>query len=88
MEKIKPFIKCVDYWPCHIPPEKLAAYKQLIEEGQIRKHHVIVNQQTRSTTVEYYSTIPHEWILEELAKRARPDGAVPEAWKERQVRSL
>ena len=70
MEKIKPFIKCVDYWPCHIPPEKLAAYKQLIEEGQIRKHHVIVNQTAGSTTVEYYATIPHEWIREELKKRS------------------
>ena len=69
MTQIKPFIKCIDYWPEHIPPEKLAAYKQLIEEGQIRKHHVIVNRQTGSTTVEYYSTIPHEWILQEMARR-------------------
>ena len=38
MTQVKPFIPCVDYWPEHIPPEKLAVYKQLIEEGQIRKH--------------------------------------------------
>ena len=69
MTEIKPFIRCIDFWPMQIPPEKLAAYKQLIEEGQIRKHHVIFNSQTGSTTVEYYSTIPHEWIREELAKR-------------------
>ena len=75
MTEVKPFIKCVDYWPCHIPPEKLAAYKQLIEEGQIRKHNVIVNQTAGSTTVEYYATIPHEWILEELAKRAARRGS-------------
>lgn len=73
MTEIKPFIKCVDFWPSGIPPEKLAAYKQLIEEGQIRKHHVIVNQRAGSTTVEYYSTIPHEWILEELKKRSLND---------------
>ena len=79
MTQIKPFIKCIDFWPVQIPPEKLAAYKQLIEEGQIRKHHVIVNQCTGSTTVEYYSTIPQKWIREELAKRARPDGVAPEA---------
>lgn len=82
MEKVKPFIKCIDYWPGHIPPEKLAAYKQMIEEGQIQKHHVIVNRNTGSTTVEYYSTIPAEWVREELKKKsnhARPDGAVPEA---------
>ena len=70
MTKVKPFIKCIDFWPVQIPPEKLNAYKQLIEEGQIRKHHVIVNRQTGSTTVEYYSTIPHEWIREELKRRS------------------
>ena len=69
MTKVKPFIKCVDFWPVEIPPEKLAAYKQLIAEGQILKHHVLYNRWTGSTTVEYYSTVPHEWILEELKKR-------------------
>ena len=69
MTQIKPFIKCIDFWPGHIPPEKLNAYKQLIAEGQIRNHHVIVNKKTGSMTVEYYSTIPHEWVREELKKR-------------------
>lgn len=66
MTTVIPFIKCVDYWPEHIPPEKMAAYKQLIEEGQIRKHHVIYNREAGSTTVEYYAIAPHEWILEEM----------------------
>ena len=70
MTQVKPFIKCVDYWPIQIPPEKLEAYKQLIEEKQIRKHHVIYNQQTGSTTVEYYAIMPHEWVREELRKRS------------------
>ena len=69
MTKIKPFIKCVDYWPEHIPPEKLAAYKQLIAEGQIMKHHVLVNRRTHATTIEYYAIAPHEWILQEMARR-------------------
>jgi hypothetical protein len=69
MTQIKPFIKCIDYWPEKIPPEKLAIYQQLIEEGQIRKHHVIYNRRVGSTTIEYYSTIPHEWILEEMKRR-------------------
>lgn len=67
--EVKPFIKCVDFWPVQIPPEKLAAYKSLIEEGQIRKHHVIYNRRTGSTTVEYYAIMPHEWVREELMKR-------------------
>jgi len=69
MTQVKPFIKCVDYWPGHIPPEKLAIYKQLIEEGQIRKHHVLYNRQIGSTVVEYYSIAPHEWIREEMKRR-------------------
>lgn len=68
MTEVKPFIKCVDFWPEEIPPEKLAAYKQMIKEGQILKHSVVYNRQTGSTTVEYSSTVPHEWILEELAR--------------------
>ena len=70
MTQMHPFIKCVDFWPVQIPPEKLDAYKQLIDEGQIRKHHVIYNRRTGSTTVEYYSTVPHEWVREELKRRA------------------
>lgn len=70
MTKVKPFIKCIDYWPGHIPQNKLEAYKQLIEEKQIQKHHVIMNRNSGSTTVEYYSTVPHEWILDELRKRS------------------
>ena len=69
MTEVKPFIKCVDFWPERIPPGKLAAYKALIEEGQIRKHHVIYNRRTGSTTVEYYAIAPHEWVREELKRR-------------------
>ena len=69
MTEVKPFIRCIDYWPNHILPEELTAYKQLIDEGQIMKHEVIYNRQSGSTTVEYYSTVPHEWILDELKKR-------------------
>lgn len=75
MEKIKPFVRCVDYWPDHIPPEKLEAYQRLIAEEQIQKHHVIYNRLTGSTTVEYYSIMPHEWILEELRKAASEPAA-------------
>jgi hypothetical protein len=69
MTEVKPFIKCVDFWPDGIPDRKLTIYKQLIAEGQIMKHHVLVNKRTNATTVEYYSTIPHEWIRQEMAKR-------------------
>ena len=69
MSEIKPFIKCVDFWPDGIPDRKLQIYKEFIAEGKIRKHHVIVNQRTHATTVEYYAIAPHEWILQEMARR-------------------
>ena len=69
MTEVKPFIKCVDFWPDGIPERKLQIYKQFIAEGQIREHHVLVNKRTHATTVEYYSIAPHEWILEEMRKR-------------------
>ncbi len=70
MSDVKPFIKCVDFWPVKIPTNKLEAYKSMIDEGQIRNHHVIYNRSTGSTTVEYYANMPHEWVREELAKRS------------------
>lgn len=61
---------CKDTWKRHILPEKLKAYKLLIQAGKISDYHVVYNHKAGTTTVEYYSTIPHEWILEELKKAA------------------
>ena len=69
MTEVKPFIKCIDFWPDGIPERKRQIYKEMIAEGQIMNHHVLVNQRTHAVTVEYYSTIPHEWIRQEMAKR-------------------
>lgn len=71
MTEVKPFIPCVDYWPVKIPPPHLAAYKVMIDSGQILKPQVIYNRNTGSTTVEYQATVPHEWILEEMGKFVR-----------------
>ena len=69
MTEVKPFIKCVDFWPGKIPPEKINVYKEMVREEQIRKPTVVVNESTGSTTVEYYAIVPHEWILEQMAGR-------------------
>lgn len=71
MVRVKPFIKCVDFWADKIPPEKLAVYKQLIAEGQITKPHVVFNRTSGSTCVEYHSIAPHEWIREEMKRRLK-----------------
>ena len=51
--EVKPFIKCIDFWPDGIPERKVQIYKDMIAEGQIRNHHVIVNRRTNATTVEF-----------------------------------
>ena len=67
---IKPFIKCVDFWPERLTKQQLAVYKKMMETGQIRTQHVVYNRSTGSTTVEYYSTVPHEWIRKEMKELA------------------
>lgn len=59
-----------DVWKRHIPDNKLDAYKSMIDDGHIQNHRVIYDRSAGSTTVEYYSIAPHEWILEELKKRS------------------
>lgn len=70
MEAVKPLIRCTDYWPGEIPPNKLAAYKRLIEAGLITRQHVLYNRTTGSVTVEYLAAAPHDWIREALRKEA------------------
>ena len=72
--RMKPFIKCIDYWPGEIPPDRLGVYKQLHAEEQIRIHQLIVNQDTGSTVIEYYAIAPHEWMLEQMAERVKDKG--------------
>ena len=73
--RMKPFIKCIDYWPGEIPPEKLNVYRQLNAEEWIRIHRMIMNRESGGTVIEYYSIAPHEWTLEEMAKRAARRGS-------------
>lgn len=60
----------IDTWKEHISPVKLEAYKQLIDEGLIKTTYVTYDRKTKITTVEYTSEHSHEWILQELKKRA------------------
>jgi len=71
MEEVKPFVKCVDLWPGRIPEAQLAAYREMIEEGQIRKHCVIYSRLSGRTMIEYYAIAPHEWILQEMKRKVR-----------------
>lgn len=57
-----------DLWKIHISPEKLAAYKKMIDKGLIKDVHVTYYRGDKVTKVEYQADHPHEWILEELRK--------------------
>lgn len=70
MRKVKPFIKCVDYWPVRIPSACLDAYAEMIREGQIADQRVIYNHTTGTVVVEYMANQPHEWIRQTLRDRA------------------
>lgn len=70
MTKVKPFIKCIDYWPVRIPSECLDAYAEMIREGQIADQHVVYNHTTGTVVVEYMSNQPHEWVKQTLRERA------------------
>lgn len=69
MTRVKPFIKCVDYWPIRIPSSCLDAYAEMIREGQIADQHVVYNHTTGTVVIEYMANQPHEWIRQELKKR-------------------
>ena len=40
LTEVKPFIKCVDYWPGHIQPDRLEIYRQisLPQERMLKEH--------------------------------------------------
>jgi hypothetical protein len=61
---------CLDTWKKRIPDTKLSAYKQLVDEDQIKILLVVYDRQTKVTTVEYDSIVPHEQILKELKRRS------------------
>jgi hypothetical protein len=67
----QPEIHCVDYWPDGIPPHALSAYKTMIDAGQITRRTVTVNRARGSVMVDYLSTIPHEWIRQEMARLSK-----------------
>jgi len=81
MEKVKPFIRCADYWPGGVPARKRAVYDQFAAEGQIEILHVMENRDTGGVMVEYDAIAPHEWILEEMGKREVTEdvGSMPDA---------
>ena len=62
----EPMIPCADYWPDILPDVKLAAYRRMLEEGQLSHLHCQYNRRLHSCLITYRANQPHEWILEIL----------------------
>lgn len=61
-------VACTDFWPTGLPREKLRIYKRLLDSKQISRPLVTYNATTGSVIVEYWSAIPHDWLLD-MAKK-------------------
>lgn len=60
-------IHCCDYWPPgRLTKEKMEAYKALEAAGRIRIRSVILHKETQAVTVDYFSSLPKEWIHDML----------------------
>ncbi len=69
--QLEPTICCTDLWPPKtLGNVKLSAYKTLIARGDIKIKRVIYHKASGYTTVEYWSNIPHAWMLGQLKKLA------------------
>ena len=72
-EIVKPIMFFADVWPRDsMDQTRMQAYKQLESENQIRVTKVTYNKPTELLVIEYKSTIPHEWVIDELKKRVSP----------------
>lgn len=68
-----PGIPCVDLWPPGtLTSPKLAAYRALMDAGDIRIRKVVYHRPGGYTTVDYLSTLPHAWTLERLKEATPP----------------
>lgn len=61
-----------DTWPIFIPPDRLAAYKLLLDRQIISKPHLTYVRDTRTTIVEYDSEYQHDEVIAMLKKAVTP----------------
>lgn len=68
----EPTICCCDLWPPGtLTLVKQAAYRSLIELGDVRIRRVVHHRPSGFTTVEYWSGLPHAFILRRLRETAQ-----------------
>ena len=60
------------WWRNDLDKTRMDAYAELEKEGQLKINKITYNKENEMVIVEYRTTIPHEWILEELKRRVCP----------------
>ena len=76
---VEPILPYADvWWRNDLDQTRMDAYTQLEKEGQLKIEKITFNKEQAMVVVEYRTTIPHEWILEELKKRVQPTPKEPE----------
>lgn len=74
MTETTPEIHCVDYWPNGLREPQISAYKAMIAAGQITKRTAVASRSTGAVIIEYLSTVPQEWIREEMRRISERKG--------------
>lgn len=64
-------IYCCDLWPPGtLTDNKMQAYRELMDRGEIQLRNVTVHKRNGIVIVEYDSGLPHAWTLERLSEIA------------------
>ena len=67
---VKPFMFYADVWRREkFDKTRMAAYKVMENEKQIEILKVTFSKTDGMVVIEYRSTMPHEWVIEELKNR-------------------
>ena len=67
---VRPMLPYADVWRREsLDSARMNAYRTLEAEGQLRLGKITYNRSEGLVVIEYQTTIPHEWVLQELKKR-------------------
>lgn len=68
-QKVVPFLPAADVWPRdRFDQPRMNAYQQLAQQGTIRIRKITYSEADRKVVIEYWATVPQEWVHEELKR--------------------
>lgn len=78
-EPIKPFMFFADVWKREDLNEvRMKAYKHMEAAGQLQIVSIIYSKANGKVVVEYRSSMPHEWLLDDLRNWVKEQEKPPE----------